>query len=130
MNPVGSPRAFDISTDTSQLISNSIPNSLASSSFVDFQRLCVNPKSFQIISAGLDNDFGTVNTAATRGTSPGVLAPGVSVQYNPGSFPSPVPYFIFYKSYPDGQGYDTISNADDDNITNFSEGPLGNQKAQ
>jgi prepilin-type N-terminal cleavage/methylation domain-containing protein len=123
--------AGDVVTDNGLDILGAANDS--SQSFTSFQKLCVNPKSFQIISAGLDNDFGTVNTAATRGTSPGVLALGASVNYvsNPPVNPSfPGQCLIFYKSYPDGQGYDTITNADDDNITNFSEGPLGNQKAQ
>jgi prepilin-type N-terminal cleavage/methylation domain-containing protein len=102
---------------------------LVPASFTAFQNLCVNPKSFQIISAGLDNDFGLVNTAYTQGSSPGTPAPGVPVSYNPNPTTNSVQsYTIYYKSYPDGQGYDTITNADDDNITNFSEGPLGNHK--
>ena len=118
--------SYDIPTATNFVL---IP-----ASFTAFQNLCVNPKSFQIISAGLDNDFGIANTTTpqgnTGGTAPGVAAPAPSVSYNPGTLTVPQTYYIYYKSYPDGQGYDTITNADDDNITNFSEGPLGSVKSQ
>jgi type II secretory pathway pseudopilin PulG len=122
----GFPPAYDVPIDTVTGILGTANGS--NQSFTAFQKLCVNPKSFQIIAAGLDNDFGTVNTAYTPGGAPGTPAPGVPVTYNPGSLSSPQSYIIYYKSYPDGQGYDTNTNADDDNITNFSEGPLGNRK--
>jgi prepilin-type N-terminal cleavage/methylation domain-containing protein len=76
-----------------------------------FQKICANPKSFQIISAGLDGIFGAppgpINTA--------------SAKFN-GSNLS-----LYYKSFPSGLGYDTTG-ADDDNLTNFSEGQLGDAK--
>lgn len=124
----GSPPTFDVTTDSLQNILGTANGS--NQSFTSFQNLCVNPKSFQIIAAGLDNDFGTVNAGYTPGGAPGTPAPGVSVMYNPNPkmISTPLPCKIYYKSYPDGQGYDTITNADDDNITNFSEGPLGNHK--
>ncbi|HEY2826858.1 MAG TPA: type II secretion system protein, partial [Pirellulales bacterium] len=102
---------------------------LTPASFTGFQNLCVNPKSFQIISAGLDNDFGQVNRTGkpSSGAAPIGQARGT---YSPTGSASGLSYFIFYKSYPDGQGYDNITNADDDNITNFSEGPLGSVKPQ
>jgi hypothetical protein len=124
-NPAATPpTVYDITTDSTFDI---LPIS-----FTTFQSLCVKPKSFQIISAGLDNDFGTVNTGYSSGASPETPAPGVAVVYNPNPllFTTPFNCLIYYKSYPDGQGYDTTTNADDDNITNFSETPLGNAKAQ
>jgi len=75
-----------------------------------FQKLCANEKSFQLISAGLDSDYGGT------GVNPPASAKFVGSNYS-----------LYYKSYPDGLGYDA-SGADDDNITNFSERPLGDAK--
>lgn len=123
--PTGTAVTYDVTTDNSF---NILGAANGSQSFTTFQSLGVNPKSFQIIAAGLDNDFGAANTS----TVTGVGAPPVSVSYNPnpGIYSNTQSYNIYYKSYPDGQGYDNITNADDDNITNFSEGPLGNAKTQ
>jgi hypothetical protein len=79
-----------------------------------YQSLCASPKSFQIISAGLDGDYGTVDTTTAVATGTVKLFAGPN-------------YKIYFKSYPDGAGYDT-SGADDDNLTNFSEKPLGDAK--
>jgi prepilin-type N-terminal cleavage/methylation domain-containing protein len=78
-----------------------------------YQKICANPKSFQIISAGLDGSFG---------------GPGIPVQakYNGKNVT------LYYKSFPTGGvigGYDPAG-GDDDNITNFSEGQLGDAKPQ
>ncbi len=76
--------SLDVRTDLSSNILGVANGS--SQSFTDFQSLCVNPKSFQIISAGLDNDFGAVNTdipVKTGGTSPGVVARPPLVSYFP-----------------------------------------------
>lgn len=103
---------YDIQTGNMQAISPQ--------SFTTFQSICVNPKSFQIISAGADNDFGLANISATAGGAP----PVTGLTYNGQSVS------IYYKSYPDGQGYDNNTNGDDDNITNFSEAPLGSAKSR
>jgi prepilin-type N-terminal cleavage/methylation domain-containing protein len=79
-----------------------------------FQALCANPKSFQIISAGLDGDYGTVATISS-------VDPATGGKYN-GATSS-----LYFKSYPSGLGYDS-GGADDDNITNFSESALGDAK--
>jgi prepilin-type N-terminal cleavage/methylation domain-containing protein len=113
------PTDFDVPTDN---LKNITPQS-----FTVFQSLCVNPKSFQIISAGADNDFGLVNTSSTAGGAP---ITQTQVRYYGPDGVTPTSYNIYYKSYPDGQGYDNISNGDDDNITNFSESPLGNAKSR
>jgi prepilin-type N-terminal cleavage/methylation domain-containing protein len=75
-----------------------------------YQKICANPKSFQIISAGLDGSFG----------GPGVTPPS-SAKYNGKNVT------VYYKSFPSGLGYDTTG-GDDDNLTNFSEGALGDAK--
>ena len=63
------------------------------------QNLYANANSFQIISAGLDGDFGDTSSSGT---------------------PSP------YPSYPSGSGY---TQGDMDNLTNFSQGNLKNATA-
>ena len=71
-----------------------------------FQALCVNPKSFQLIAPGLDGQYGQASKFAKPikvGTASKIL---------------------WYKSYPSGLGYDT-GGADNDNVTNFSEKALG-----
>jgi type II secretion system protein G len=76
----------------------------------EYQKICANPKSFQVISAGLDSDFGSSAKTLT-----GVPFLGST-------------FTLYYKSYPSGTlGYDP-GGADDDNITNFSERPLGDAK--
>jgi prepilin-type N-terminal cleavage/methylation domain-containing protein len=60
-----------------------------------------NPESFQIISAGLDNDYGSVLMKANPGTPP----------------PAQVPDPTGYKVFPTGTNYST---GDNDNITNFN----------
>jgi prepilin-type N-terminal cleavage/methylation domain-containing protein len=92
----------DIPTDNS--------NNLTSDSFTTFQSVCANPKSFQIISAGLDGQFGPANVSSPP-----------SAKYKSTTV------YIFYKSYPSGLGYDT-GGGDDDNATNFSEKKLGDAK--
>jgi hypothetical protein len=75
-------------------------------------KLYVNPKSFQIISAGLDGDYGTAPTTSSK------------------SFPLPSGTLTISRTklYPTGAGYDP-SGADDDNIVNFSKGTsLGDDK--
>ncbi|HZZ28316.1 MAG TPA: type II secretion system protein [Pirellulales bacterium] len=117
----------EVTTDASFNILSGINDS--NKSFTDFQKLCVNPNSFQIISAGADNDFGTVNVANSAGSAPGVPATPAAVNYTiSSSATGPGAYLIYYKSYPDGQGYDTTFNADDDNMTNFTEKTLGQAK--
>lgn len=75
----------------------------------EFQAICVNPKSFQLIAAGLDGDFGGA---------------GARLGYS-GSLPPPTQYM--FKAFPSGGGYATTGE-DDDNITNFSEKALGDAK--
>jgi prepilin-type N-terminal cleavage/methylation domain-containing protein len=71
----------------------------------------VNPKTFQIISAGLDNNYGGAGVNITNSAS----NPVSDKPINPA------------KLYPTGTGYDT-SGADDDNLTNFSDKQLGDAK--
>jgi prepilin-type N-terminal cleavage/methylation domain-containing protein len=73
-----------------------------------YQKICANPKSFQIISAGLDGSFG----------GQGLQTSGKNNGRN---------ITVYYKSFPTGLGYDTTG-GDDDNLTNFSEGALGDAK--
>lgn len=80
-------------------------------SATSFANVCANPKSFQIITAGLDGDFGPLSPSG----------PTASVKYADKN------YQMKYKVYPTGVGYD-VNGADDDNITNFSEGALGDAK--
>jgi prepilin-type N-terminal cleavage/methylation domain-containing protein len=77
----------------------------------EIPKLYANPKSFQLIAAGLDNDYGTAPSSSTKTFSKtsGTLTLSTS------------------KTYPVGTGYDA-SGADDDNITNFSERSLGDAK--
>ncbi len=75
-----------------------------------YQKICANPKSFQIISAGLDGVFG------------GLGQPVSGVKYN-----NKTGLTLYYKSFPTGTGYDTTG-GDDDNLTNFSQGQLGDAK--
>lgn len=93
-------------------------NALIGSSFTAFQNLCANPKTFQIISAGLDGNYGTANTA----TAP---PPAQPVKYDGSG--TAIGVNIYWKSYPTGIGYDS-SGADDDNLTNFSDKQLGDAK--
>jgi prepilin-type N-terminal cleavage/methylation domain-containing protein len=86
-------------------------NSVNATSMADFQKLCANPKSFQIISAGLDGDYGTVDVTTA-------VPQPVNFVNQTGS--GTRPKLLYYKSYPSGIGYDK-SGADDDNITNFCE---------
>src|SRR5262249_21953960 len=65
-----------------------------------FQALCMNPKSFQLIAPGLDSSYG----AASKQASAQITVNGVNK-------------ILWYKSYPSGLGYDT-SGADNDNVTN------------
>lgn len=118
--------AGDTSTGAIHDVPVTSTNVIIPLSFTTFQSLCVNPKSFQIISAGADNDFGLVNTSATNGGAP--ITSCRNLSYTPNT--ATVQVDIYYKSYPDGQGYDNLANGDDDNITNFSESPLGNAKSR
>jgi prepilin-type N-terminal cleavage/methylation domain-containing protein len=68
----------------------------------------VNPKSFQIISAGLDGNYG-----------------GVGLTISPSDATNP--NMQTAKMYPTGIGYGTDA-GDDDNLTNFSEKSLGDAK--
>jgi prepilin-type N-terminal cleavage/methylation domain-containing protein len=93
------PPQQDVQTDSS---GNWLPAS--------YQKMCANPKSFQIISAGLDGVFG------------GLGQPMSGVKYN-----NKTGLTLYYKSFPTGTGYDTTG-GDDDNLTNFSQGQLGDSK--
>ena len=77
----------------------------------------VNPKSCQIISAGLDDDYGTPLTANVPGEKNNPISNAVGNSS----------LTIQGKLYPDGTNYDT-NGADDDNLTNFAPGKLGDQK--
>jgi prepilin-type N-terminal cleavage/methylation domain-containing protein len=77
-----------------------------------YAKMCASPKSFQIISAGLDGDYGTINTST---------AVPANAKYGGSNVK------IYYKSYASGAGYD-LAGADDDNLTNFSERKLGDAK--
>jgi len=77
-----------------------------------YAKLCAGPKSFQIISAGLDGDYGTVNPLA---------AVPATAKYGGSNVK------IYYKSYVSGAGYD-LNGADDDNATSFCEKKLGDAK--
>ena len=92
------PPTNDVQTDSS---GNWLPAS--------YQKICANPKSFQIISAGLDGSFGGTGQAVS------------GVKYLGRTFT------LLFKSYPTGTGYDTTG-GDDDNLTNFSQGQLGDSK--
>jgi hypothetical protein len=71
--------------------------------------ICANPKSFQIISAGLDGNFG---------------ANGDQIDVNIDGRQ----YTVQWKSYPSGKGY---ADDDNDNITNFSKsGIIGDDKPE
>lgn len=94
--------ALDASSTGPELFTDTNGNLVLAS----FNALCANPKTFQIISAGLDGDFGAIPKTTTIKTA-------VKISSTPG-------YFIYWKSYPDGKGYDS-NGADDDNITNFCE---------
>jgi len=118
--PNGYLDAGDTTTGTVHDVQTDSSNNIIPQSFTTFQKLCVNPKSFQIISAGADNDFGLANVSASAGGAP----PVTGVTYNS------IPVNIVYKSYPDGQGYDNLTNGDDDNITNFSETTLGSARSR
>jgi hypothetical protein len=98
----GSPTPNDFFADSS--------GNLTSQSITTYQKLCAKPKSFQIIAAGLDGDYGTANVSTA--------VPVSGVKYNGNSTK------VNYKSYPSGIGYDT-GGADNDNVTNFSEKQLG-----
>jgi prepilin-type N-terminal cleavage/methylation domain-containing protein len=75
-----------------------------------YQKLCANPKSFQIISAGLDGDFGG------------------DVKYEVSTVYRTDPARLYYRSFPGGLGY---ADGDNDNITNFSKGgTLGDEKPE
>lgn len=76
-----------------------------------YQKLCANPKTCQIISAGLDGDFGAIDTTTA-------VAPTAKFTNPSGS--GSTAFKLYYKSYPTGIGYDKTG-ADDDNITNFCE---------
>jgi hypothetical protein len=64
-----------------------------------FQKICVNPESFQIISGSLDGEYGNTTTLLND-------APVYGYTLD-----------LYYKSYPDGFGY---VDEDNDNITNFT----------
>jgi len=109
---------WDNATPGLQALSSGTPdvrlgpsNSVNATSMADFQKLCANPKSFQIISAGLDGDYGTVDVTTA-------VPQPVNFVNQTGS--GTRPKLLYYKSYPSGIGYDK-SGADDDNITNFCE---------
>ena len=78
----------------------------------EIPKLYANPKSFQIISGSLDSDYGTPPSTLTALTLP---RPTGNLTISK------------YKLYPQGTGYDA-NGADDDNLTNFSEKPLGDAK--
>ncbi len=74
-----------------------------------------NPKSFQIISAGLDDKYGNSGIDIDAGASNPITANNAAITKITG------------KLYPTGKGYDT-SGADDDDLTNFSDKQLGDAK--
>jgi hypothetical protein len=87
------------------------PTAVTAASMTAYQKLCANPKTCQIISAGLDGDFGAIDTVAAKPATANFTNPSGS---------GTTAFKIYYKSYPTGIGYDTAG-ADDDNITNFCE---------
>ena len=92
-------------------------NNAVPGTFQSFAKLCANPKSFQLIAAGLDNDFGSYNSSTSSvGSAQAKNGSGTNCQ-------------IWYKSYSSGAGYDR-GGADDDNLTNFSEKSLGDARPQ
>ncbi|MCC7087004.1 MAG: prepilin-type N-terminal cleavage/methylation domain-containing protein [Pirellulales bacterium] len=74
-------------------------------------KIYANPKSYQIVSAGVDGDFGTPTSPVAKSF------PLVSGTLN----------LAVAKIYRSGEGY---ASEDDDNITNFSQQSLGDAKPQ
>jgi prepilin-type N-terminal cleavage/methylation domain-containing protein len=94
-----------------ELLQDGSSNIIATS----YQKLCANPKSFQILSAGVDGDFGKPVGGQKKELT--------SIKYN-----NVTGFTLVYKSYPTGLGY--AGDGEDDNYTNFSDRALGDAKPE